>query len=162
VAAWQKAHRGLVNSSSNRRRKLWRKEHPDEVKRQDHDRYQRNSEKQRRWSRIWYRTHPEMVKRQREKWYANHQDECRDRNARRRAEKKAVTVEVFTRAEIFERDKGRCHLCGRKVKPNNWHLDHLLPLSKDGKHSKDNVAVSCSQCNLKKHNMGQSQLRLIG
>lgn len=52
---------------------------------------------------------------------------------------------------VYGRDKGICHICGNFNPLNNWHLDHIIPLSKGGKHAYENVAVSCPSCNLKKH-----------
>lgn len=49
--------------------------------------------------------------------------------------------------EIFERDKWVCQYCGEKVTPENVTLDHFIPLSKGGKHSKDNLKTCCLICN---------------
>jgi hypothetical protein len=62
-----------------------------------------------------------MAKRQRDKWAASHPNERRDINARRRARMRGAATEMFTRVEILQRDRGRCHLCRRKVK-RKWHL----------------------------------------
>lgn len=64
--------------------------------------------------------------------------------ARRRG---AVIVEAFSKQEIYDRDGGRCHLCGTSVDPREWDLDHVLPLSRGGVHSRTNVAVSHPWCN---------------
>lgn len=71
-------------------------------------------------------------------------------------EKLAITTEpveedYFTdpekRKELFERDKYTCFYCGEKVTPENSTLDHLVPQSKDGKHTKKNLKTSCLICN---------------
>lgn len=51
------------------------------------------------------------------------------------------------RKEIFERDKYVCHYCGEEVTPANATLDHLIPQSKGGKHTKENLKTSCLICN---------------
>ncbi len=51
------------------------------------------------------------------------------------------------RKEIFERDKWTCFYCGEKVTFQNATLDHLIPQSKEGKHTKDNLKTSCLVCN---------------
>jgi len=94
-------------------------------------------------------------------WQKAHPDKCRDRNARRRALKRGAFVEPISRAVVFDRDAGRCHLCGKKVDPKHWHLDHIVPLSQGGEHSYKNVAVSCPTCNLRKHNKIRGQFRLF-
>jgi hypothetical protein len=51
------------------------------------------------------------------------------------------------RKEIFERDKWICHYCGEEVTEKNATLDHLVPQSKGGKHTKDNLKTCCLVCN---------------
>jgi len=51
------------------------------------------------------------------------------------------------RKELFERDKWTCFYCGEKVSSENATLDHLIPQSKGGKHTKDNLKTSCLICN---------------
>jgi len=93
-------------------------------------------------------------------WHKGHMDKVRDIKARRRALKAGATVEKVNRALVYERDSGRCHLCGRKVNPKKWHLDHIIPLSKGGEHSYRNVAVACPKCNMSKGAKVRGQLRL--
>lgn len=88
----------------------------------------------------------------------------RAKTAQYRARKKgAPIVENIDKAYIFRRDKGRCHLCGKKVDPKDWHLDHLLALIKGGEHSYRNVAVAHPSCNMRK-GAGRlpSQTRMFG
>ena len=51
--------------------------------------------------------------------------------------------------EVWERDKGKCVLCGSTT---NLHYDHDLPFSKGGSSlTAKNVRILCATCNLKKH-----------
>lgn len=74
----------------------------------------------------------------------------RDRGARHRARKLNATIEHFTRHEIIDRDHSTCHICGKQCQPENIHLDHVIPLSKGGEHSRANVKVACAPCNIRK------------
>jgi len=51
------------------------------------------------------------------------------------------------RREIFERDKWICQYCGEKITPENATLDHFIPQSKGGKHTKQNLRTCCLICN---------------
>lgn len=45
------------------------------------------------------------------------------------------------RLRIFEREGGRCHLCGRKITPaDQWDLDHVVALANGGEHRETNLA----------------------
>ena len=87
-------------------------------------------------------------------------DKALDRWSRRRARKRAATIENVSRAVVYERDGGRCHICGKKV-GKRWHLDHLIPLARGGEHSYKNVAVSHPKCNMSKQTKAGAQLRLL-
>lgn len=80
---------------------------------------------------------------------------------RRRARKKTSVVDKFTSTEIFVRDKYRCHICRRKCRrsvvvphPLAPTIDHLIPLSCGGEHTRANVATACFQCNSVKGDRG--------
>lgn len=51
------------------------------------------------------------------------------------------------RREVFESDKWICQYCGEKVTPESATLDHFIPQSKEGKHSKENLRTCCLICN---------------
>lgn len=75
----------------------------------------------------------------------------RARYSRRRARKLGTQVEKFTRLEIIERDGATCYLCGRtELADGEIHIDHVIPLSRGGTHTRDNVRVACAVCNLRK------------
>lgn len=44
-----------------------------------------------------------------------------------------------------------CYYCDRRVSGKKAHIDHMVPLSRGGKHSPDNLCASCAPCNLTKH-----------
>jgi 5-methylcytosine-specific restriction endonuclease McrA len=55
----------------------------------------------------------------------------------------------FTRFNVFLRDKFSCLYCGER---NNLTFDHLIPKSKGGITSWENVVTACTSCNVKKGN----------
>lgn len=46
----------------------------------------------------------------------------------------------------------KCLLCGRKFDISDLTVDHIIPLSKGGKHEWRNIQPLCKSCNSKKHN----------
>jgi hypothetical protein len=50
------------------------------------------------------------------------------------------------RQRVFAKTDGRCHHC-RDPLGDVWEIDHLMPRSKGGRHTFDNMVPSCVQCN---------------
>jgi 5-methylcytosine-specific restriction endonuclease McrA len=95
----------------------------------------------------------------------------RDSRHRRRALKYGSVSTKFNREEVFERDGYVCQLCGKKTRADfksQYHplypnLDHIVPLSLGGSHTKENTQCLCYKCNMEKGNIGTGdQLRLFG
>lgn len=88
---------------------------------------------------------------------------------KRQAQRRGVYAEAFTPQEIFERDGYRCHLCRRKCDRRKTFphgksptLDHIVPLARQGEHTRANVATACLSCNARKqHHGGGEQLAVI-
>ena len=66
---------------------------------------------------------------------------------------------AFTRFNLFLRDEFACQYCGAR---GDLTFDHVVPRSKGGITSWENVVAACSPCNLKKANrpLSRSGLRL--
>lgn len=52
------------------------------------------------------------------------------------------------RAAVYERDGHRCRYCDTKDGP--FHLDHVIPVSRGGESTPDNLTVACAKCNMEK------------
>lgn len=68
----------------------------------------------------------------------------------------------LTRFEVFNRDKYTCQYCRRETK--ELTLDHVVPRSRGGQHSWENVVSCCFTCNRRKagrtpHEAGMKLLR---
>lgn len=56
---------------------------------------------------------------------------------------------AFTRFNVFLRDRFQCQFCGSR---EDLTFDHLVPRSKGGQTTWENVLTACSPCNLRKAN----------
>jgi 5-methylcytosine-specific restriction endonuclease McrA len=54
---------------------------------------------------------------------------------------------AFTRFNVFLRDRFSCQYCGDR---DDLTFDHLIPRSRGGQTTWDNVVTACSSCNLRK------------
>ncbi len=48
------------------------------------------------------------------------------------------------------RAAGVCFYCGKKVKPGDLTMDHIVPIIRGGRSTKGNVVPVCKKCNDKK------------
>lgn len=90
------------------------------------------------------------------------------RQQRRARMKGAAIGDPVHLAEIRERDKHRCGICGGKVNgkpfphPLSATLDHIVPLSQGGAHDPLNVRLAHLRCNtLRGARGGGEQLRMV-
>jgi 5-methylcytosine-specific restriction endonuclease McrA len=104
-------------------------------------------------------------------WSAAHPESGRTTTRAYRARKTGVETEPYTLAEIYERDRGICQLCYKRVptktkgrSSQRASIDHIIPLSKGGNNLKANVQLAHDHCNQRKSNRDAvaSQLRLVG
>jgi 5-methylcytosine-specific restriction endonuclease McrA len=56
----------------------------------------------------------------------------------------------LNRRNIFLRDGNHCQYCGRKFPSSELSLDHVLPRSRGGQTTWENVACACVACNVRK------------
>jgi 5-methylcytosine-specific restriction endonuclease McrA len=56
----------------------------------------------------------------------------------------------FNRRNIFLRDENRCQYCGKKFGTHKLSLDHVMPKSRGGPTSWENIVCSCLDCNVRK------------
>ncbi len=79
---------------------------------------------------------------------------------RRRARKLAADNRVVTKADIrrmYARQDGRCLACGEQ---SRLTVDHLVPLSRGGRHAIGNLAGLCGACNSSKRDLTWMEFRL--
>jgi 5-methylcytosine-specific restriction endonuclease McrA len=53
----------------------------------------------------------------------------------------------FSRFNIYSRDQNRCQYCGRQFGRAELNLDHVVPRSRGGTSTWENVVCSCHRCN---------------
>ncbi|OGR53395.1 MAG: hypothetical protein A3I11_00895 [Elusimicrobia bacterium RIFCSPLOWO2_02_FULL_39_32] len=56
----------------------------------------------------------------------------------------------FTRRNIYEHYGYHCCYCGKKFQTKDLNLEHIVPSSRGGQSTWNNVVTSCIPCNIKK------------
>lgn len=97
----------------------------------------------------WRERNPEKVKSYNDRYRANNLDKfaqyARDRRALKASAQGSFTLEEFK--ALCEEHNNKCLCCGTMKKLT---VDHIVPLSKGGSHSIDNIQPLCGSCNSKK------------
>lgn len=85
-----------------------------------------------------------------------------------RAEKRGLAAELVILAEVAERDRWKCGICGKRVVKTakgrrSASLDHIVPISKGGGNLYSNTQLSHLECNWAKKDRDRmaSQMRLF-
>ena len=171
IRAWGIANRDKRREDGTRRRaanpeihraavRKWRKNHPEAARADSRKAHHRHRAERNRKAKIYYAANREEALANAAAWRkANPEKMCDYSRARQARKRGAPVVEDIRRADIWERDGGICYLCGLPCDPDNWHLEHLIPLSRGGNHSADNVAASHPECNRAKGTRTPDELR---
>lgn len=115
------------------------------------------------WRKM-YAKDPAKWKAKAQRWKRENPQKATESEMRRRARmRNAERVERIDPLYVHDRDGGICHICGKGVALAEMTLDHLVPLSKGGNHTHDNVCVAHLSCNSSR-GAGRlpAQLLLIG
>ena len=59
---------------------------------------------------------------------------------------------VFSRKNLFKRDRYTCQYCGIQPGPEELTVDHVVPRSRGGTSTWENCVLACVRCNTKKAN----------
>lgn len=130
------------------------------------ERYRANVEKNRAVALAWYHRNREHRRTYKERYYAERRAELttkqREWNAanpellkKQRARRKVrmrggAVVEDVAREVVWDRDAGLCGICGEPCDPTDFHVDHVVPISKGGVHAYANVQLAHPFCNRRK------------
>lgn len=146
----RKANRKYLEKNKemlNEKSRIYRLENAEQRKETQRKYRERNKEKIRNHNLEYRAANPEKLK----KYYADNIEKIRmnaknQKYKRRQAEGK-ITLEEWE--SVLRKYNYTCLGCGRTdVKLT---IDHVIPLSREGKNSLDNVQPLCFSCNSKKH-----------
>jgi 5-methylcytosine-specific restriction endonuclease McrA len=68
---------------------------------------------------------------------------------------------AFTRFNVFLRDRFECQYCGDGRPTHELTFDHVIPRSRGGRTSWENVVTACGPCNLRKGSHLPRECRMI-
>ena len=66
---------------------------------------------------------------------------------------------IMNRRDIYNKYTGHCAYCGKKIEFDDMTIDHIVPQSKGGKNTDDNIVPCCQLCNSQKANRSLEEFR---
>ena len=66
----------------------------------------------------------------------------------------------LSRQSIYNRDDYTCYLCGEQYSEGKLSIDHIVPLSRGGRNSWENMATCCKRCNWDKGDKTLAELKI--
>ena len=112
----------------------------------------KNSEKRRQAAAEWRRLNPERAKAMVDAWYAKNPDAMKIKKHTRRARMLAGgRLSSGIALKLMTLQRGMCAACHCNLSKSGKHIDHIMPISKGGSNTDENVQLLCPQCNLDKN-----------
>lgn len=147
-----KAYRDSNVEKNRVYQKQWADAHREQVRLKNKRLYARKSEEIREYSRQYREENHERRLEIEQNSRAKNKEKWRpSKNARQSIRNKVLSEDTYL---ILERELRKvysdpCFMCGSR---KNQSIDHIVPLSRSGRHSVGNIMTLCSSCNASKRN----------
>lgn len=180
VSEYHKAYYQKNIQSLKEKAKKYLSVHREDNKNRSSEWYQNNKERHRRYGmayklkhadkikqyhRAWIKKrrkqNPEPFRASYRRWRESHKHLPSFKAKRQaifmkyRALKKGATVNLERIKQFVLETKTKenfvCYHCGSTYPISALHFDHIIPLSRGGQHSVENLCASCARCNLSKN-----------
>lgn len=135
------------------RYRKWKAENKERVRERDKKYREDNPDIEFNKQKHYRETHKEKLYAKGKKYRYEHRDYFYNKARERKLLKKGVsdgTVTLDAEQTLFELQNGKCDYCNCDLSIVGKHLDHIVPLSKGGIHTINNVHWVCPKCNLSK------------
>lgn len=137
--------------------KKWFEKHPEKKKEYKDRDYQKNKDKYQKRANDWYYAHKNdftfklnilirQIKYRKENPDINRANIHRRRTLVRNSHGSHTAEDI---KKQYEEQGGKCFYCKKDVS-KDYHVDHVIPLSRGGSNNPDNLVIACPTCNTSK------------
>ena len=161
-------YNSICRECENAKTREWRANNKDRVRELNQQYYEANSEERKAYHRQYRREHPEYFQEKMDefreqnpsyhrdymrKWARDNPDKITELDNKRRAFKMGKSDSFTDRewAELKRRYNYTCLRCGRYKPEIKLTADHIVPISKGGVGTIDNIQPLCGSCNSAKY-----------
>jgi len=113
--------------------------------------YANNSDKAKKYAKQWRKNNPDKTKKYHQDYIEANPDKerirSREKSLRRRTKLKGNGIFTIINKDLLKLLSQPCCKCGNT---NNQTLDHIIPISRGGRHSVGNLQTLCLFCNVSK------------
>ena len=110
--------------------------------------------------RAWRRAHPEIKAAQNKAYkeslkrrgFRSYRHMRALQKQQRRQQAREAPFERVNWVLVYVRDNGICHICQEEVEDEDITMDHVVPLSRGGGFTYDNIKLAHRKCNSSKGN----------
>jgi len=133
----------------------YRSRHPEKVRAQLNAWRLKNPESYNAIIARWRDTHRAEWQAYSARWRRENAAARREHDLKRRAAKQKATIRDRKKIAAWikswhRKPKVRCHWCRKYLPGRKCQVDHVIPLSKGGRHTLNNLVKSCGDCNMRK------------
>ena len=122
--------------------------------------YQNNKDKILEKDKEYYQRNKSAINKRNNEYYQRNKDLFKIKAINRKKRVKYIsdgTIKLESLNKMYEEQNHKCAYCGCDLEENQKHLDHILPISRGGKHTIKNVHWTCAECNLSKGNKTEEE-----
>lgn len=152
VKRWKEADYLRTKDAYKSRARKHYQENKESILEKTKQYYQDNKEQKKKYAREYKKNNYDRIKAWNDIWRKNNKDKIMSYSENRRAKIKSPDADKITDKDIAnlrEKQKGLCSLCSLPM-GKDCTIEHLLPLSRGGRHILGNIALAHKRCNSRK------------
>jgi len=130
--------------------KKYKKTNAEKIKKYRKSHYEKNKEHCSAWGRKYYEKHRLQINIKHKEWKKKNKASVKACTHNRRATKRNAGGK-HTKTDIenlISLQNHKCNNCSCCLHKSNYHVDHIIPLSRGGSNGKENLQILCPHCNL--------------
>ena len=157
-----KEYRQNNKEKLNKQKKEHYQNNKEKINKRHKEYRQNNKEKIKEQKKEYLQNNKEYFKEYKKEYHKNNPHKVREASRKRRALEKANIHEPYSEDQVLKLYGSVCHICkeeidlsaNRSTGASGWeqglHLDHVIPISKGGADTLENVKPAHGLCNLQK------------